>query len=368
MAARKPGVWNPTRGEFEQIQSGDTLDLTTSVLPEGTNQYYTDARARAAVSATPFKPLTYNPTTGIFDLPQANTAVSGYISNTDWNTFNSKEPSLGSSTANYYLKGDRTWSFFKTDVLGTDLAGLSNLLVGDLSISDSVLTAFGKVRGNINNIPLKDYDWSGKHCFQKGIETKHGDLNTFQNYLDNTKSFTGWSNNYGVTTILSTTELDPFGQNRAIRLSMASACSFLRDVTSQVPNSTSVTMSFWAKKISGAGNGLEVLIKGSYDVVYFDSTWKKYSFTTTSGTAYYLAIQGYDIVFDLYGLQIEDSGNLSPYIYTDSRLADRFEGISIDTARIENKIIFGDNSQLYSESGVLKYKQPNGTVKTVTVT
>lgn len=44
-------------------QSGD---YTTSLVTEGTNLYYTDARARAALSAT--SPLTYNSGTGSFGL------------------------------------------------------------------------------------------------------------------------------------------------------------------------------------------------------------------------------------------------------------------------------------------------------------
>jgi hypothetical protein len=46
---------------------------TTSQVPEGTNQYFTAARARASLSAAP--PLAYNGATGIFSLP-LNTALT----------------------------------------------------------------------------------------------------------------------------------------------------------------------------------------------------------------------------------------------------------------------------------------------------
>ena len=44
-------------------------------------------------------PLIYNNTTGVFSINQATTSASGYLSNTDWNTFNGKQTAL-SGTAN----------------------------------------------------------------------------------------------------------------------------------------------------------------------------------------------------------------------------------------------------------------------------
>ena len=43
-------------------------------------------------------PLTYNNTTGVFSIGQATTGTNGYLSNTDWNTFNSKESVLTFNT------------------------------------------------------------------------------------------------------------------------------------------------------------------------------------------------------------------------------------------------------------------------------
>lgn len=47
----------------------------------------------ATISAT--TPLFYNLTTGVFTIQQSNTSQSGFLSNTDWNTFNNKQPALG---------------------------------------------------------------------------------------------------------------------------------------------------------------------------------------------------------------------------------------------------------------------------------
>ncbi len=74
------------------------ISLTTTDITEGNNQYYTDARARAAISAG--SPLGYNSETGALSIQQANTDQSGYLSNTDWNTFNNKQSALGYSPVN----------------------------------------------------------------------------------------------------------------------------------------------------------------------------------------------------------------------------------------------------------------------------
>jgi len=67
----------------------DFAARSTTNLTEGTNLYFTDARARAALSIT--GPLTYNSTTWVFGINQANTITNGFLSSADWNTFNSKE-------------------------------------------------------------------------------------------------------------------------------------------------------------------------------------------------------------------------------------------------------------------------------------
>ncbi len=70
------------------------VSLTTDNIPEGTtNLYFLNSRARAAVSAT--SPLLYNNTTGVFSIQQASGIQNGFLSSTDWTTFNSKQDYLG---------------------------------------------------------------------------------------------------------------------------------------------------------------------------------------------------------------------------------------------------------------------------------
>ena len=121
------------------------VSLTTDDIPEGaTNQYFLNSRARAALSFTAGSgaynsttgiitiptntnqltngasfitlaslsgtaPIVYSNTTGAISITQSGTASNGYLSSTDWNTFNNKQnaltnPVTGTGTANYLPK------------------------------------------------------------------------------------------------------------------------------------------------------------------------------------------------------------------------------------------------------------------------
>ena len=140
---------SPNNGDILQYVSSTSLWTktagTTSSIAEGSNLYYTDARARAAISLTTTgnngastynsttgvlnvptytlaglgginltslsatSPLLYNNTTGVFSIQQASGTQAGYLSSADWTTFNSKQSALtnpvtGSGTTNYIPK------------------------------------------------------------------------------------------------------------------------------------------------------------------------------------------------------------------------------------------------------------------------
>ncbi len=95
-----------TSGRFDTAFSGKT----TTNLSEGTNLYYTNARARAAFAAA--GGLTYDSATGTFSILQANGSQNGFLSSSDWTTFNNKQTAL-------------TW--------GTGLTNTSNTISNNLS-------------------------------------------------------------------------------------------------------------------------------------------------------------------------------------------------------------------------------------------
>jgi len=65
-------------------------------------------------SITASSPLTGGTitTTGTIGISKATTSVDGYLSATDWSTFNSKEPAISSGTTSQYWRGDKTWQTF----------------------------------------------------------------------------------------------------------------------------------------------------------------------------------------------------------------------------------------------------------------
>lgn len=92
----------PTSVTSVNGNAGPSVVLTTDNITEGSaNKYFSNTLARGAVSAT--APLTYVAGTGVFSINQANTNTNGYLSSTDWNTFNDKQPAFVSQSANKFF-------------------------------------------------------------------------------------------------------------------------------------------------------------------------------------------------------------------------------------------------------------------------
>ena len=76
---------------------GAHVTLTTNDIGEGTtNKYYTDARARNAISAS--GPLNYNASAGTLSITAASGSSNGYLSSSDFTTFNNKQNTLVAGT------------------------------------------------------------------------------------------------------------------------------------------------------------------------------------------------------------------------------------------------------------------------------
>ena len=145
-----------TAGTTLQYFRGDKTfqTLNTTVVPEGTNLYYLDSRARAAVSAN--APLSYNSSTGVFSISQSGAATDGFLSSTDWNTFNNKQASGNYITS---LTGEATGTgpgatavtLNNASVTAKVLTGI-NITGGTVQATDTMLTAFGKLQNQINGL------------------------------------------------------------------------------------------------------------------------------------------------------------------------------------------------------------------------
>lgn len=91
-------------GTSSQFLKGDgSLDSNTYYLSSNPSAYI------ALTALTTSAPLSYNNTTGAFTISQASGSVNGFLSSTDWTTFNNKQnaltnPVTGTGTTNYLPK------------------------------------------------------------------------------------------------------------------------------------------------------------------------------------------------------------------------------------------------------------------------
>jgi hypothetical protein len=73
--------------------AGPNVVLTTNDVSEGANnKYFTDARVRGALSAA--SPLSFNTSSGTFSMSVASGSSNGYLSSTDFTTFNNKQNAI----------------------------------------------------------------------------------------------------------------------------------------------------------------------------------------------------------------------------------------------------------------------------------
>ena len=89
-------------------------------------------------------------------ISQSSASTDGYLSSTDWTTFNSKQPAgnyITSLTGEATASGPGAASVTLTNsaVIGKVLTGL-NVTGGSISATDSILAAFGKIQNQINGL------------------------------------------------------------------------------------------------------------------------------------------------------------------------------------------------------------------------
>ena len=100
-------------------------------------------------------PLVWTNSTSTISITQSNTTTDGYLSSTDWNTFNNKQNAGNYITA---LTGEVTASgpgsasatLLNSAVTGKLLTGLNLVGGGTISATDTILQAFGKTQNQIS--------------------------------------------------------------------------------------------------------------------------------------------------------------------------------------------------------------------------
>lgn len=135
-------------------------DYTTLLVPENTNLYFTTARAQAAITGTaPISVVSGNVT-----ISQSGTAANGYLSSTDWNTFNGKQNALTLTTTGN--NGSATLVGATLNVPTYTLAGLGGISLTGLSATSPLLydnttgTFSIQVANGSQNGYLSSTDWT----------------------------------------------------------------------------------------------------------------------------------------------------------------------------------------------------------------
>jgi len=138
-------------GTSSQFLKGDgSLDSNTYYLASNPSAYI------ALTALTASAPLSYNNTTGAFTIAQASGSANGYLSSTDWTTFNNKQnaltnPVTGTGTTNYLPK----WT--SGSALGNSLVYDSgtNLGIGT-SVPASKLSVLGDITLQLAGAAIRD--------------------------------------------------------------------------------------------------------------------------------------------------------------------------------------------------------------------
>lgn len=139
-------------GTSSQYLRGDMTfaALTTSAVPEGSNLYYSDARVRAAISAT--SPVVFS-AGGVISIQVATTAQPGYLTAADWTTFNNKISSVttdatGSDFSASTAAGAVTVHLPEASptVTGGKVSNTTQSLSGSKTLNSEFITAAGRRR------------------------------------------------------------------------------------------------------------------------------------------------------------------------------------------------------------------------------
>ncbi|MBP5999358.1 MAG: hypothetical protein KA534_02785 [Sediminibacterium sp.] len=122
-----------------------SITLTSSDIAEGTNLYFNNARVKSAVDAFlgGDAPINYNASTGKIGITQSATNANGYLSATDWNTFNNKQNTFGAQSANSFYAGPNGLSgtpSFRT-ILAADIPTLNQSTTGNAATATALLNA-----------------------------------------------------------------------------------------------------------------------------------------------------------------------------------------------------------------------------------
>jgi hypothetical protein len=104
--------WTTFNSKQAALNGTGFVKISGTTISYDNSTYYLASNPSSYIAKTDLSaitPLSYDNTTGVFQMSQANSTTSGYITSTDWNTFNNKQnaltnPVTGTGTTNYLPK------------------------------------------------------------------------------------------------------------------------------------------------------------------------------------------------------------------------------------------------------------------------
>jgi hypothetical protein len=120
-----------------------SIVLTSTDINEGTNLYFTNDRAKSALNSfiSGENPISYNTGTSKISIIQSSSNSNGYLSSTDWNTFNNKLNSFSSQSANmvYASPNGNSGSPSFRSLVAADIPTLNQNTTGNAATASSLL-------------------------------------------------------------------------------------------------------------------------------------------------------------------------------------------------------------------------------------
>lgn len=116
MALRAPA--NVTTSTTLSLPDGDGSNGQVLSTDGSGNLSWTSAASGSVTAVNANSPLSSSGgTTPTLSISQSSSSTNGFLSSTDWNTFNNKENALSAGTTAQYYRGDKSWQTLNTSVV-----------------------------------------------------------------------------------------------------------------------------------------------------------------------------------------------------------------------------------------------------------
>lgn len=240
-----------------------SLNNNTGALTMDTgyiSNFYSKVRSLHTVTA----PLTYNSSTGVIGITQASSSTNGYLSSTDWNTFNNKASaytfstgltnSTNTITANLSTGKSGGQSVIGGTAAGDDLtlSSTTNATKGNINFGNSSYSEANNSLGIGTNSPSANLDVNGSFKLGSGGTVLNNIIKTTISVTDNTnfdynsvrtETVTVNGANPGATVIVNPS--DPLPTPLGIGYAYVSASNTVKIIINNTGNSTRLgTQSF----------------------------------------------------------------------------------------------------------------------------